>query len=94
MSKQDTYVAKMKLQLDELNLKMKAIEIKAKEAKDDAGDVYMRQMAKLRADSDTARLKLEELRGASEDSWHKMVGEMEKMREAFVHAFHDFKSRV
>ena len=94
MSKQDTYIAKMKLQLDELNLKMTTLEVKAKEAKDDAREAYEKEMAKLRADSKAAGAKLAEMKAAGEDAWDKMVGEMENLRAAFVKSFHYFKSQV
>ena len=45
MSKRDAYVAKMKLQLDELNAKMAELEAKAKEAKEDARDKYNEELA-------------------------------------------------
>lgn len=51
-------------------------------------------MAKLRQQSDLAVAKLEELKAAGEDSWEKMVAEMEKIRDAFIHSFSYFKSQV
>ena len=50
--------------------------------------------AKLRQQSDLAVAKLEELKTAGEDSWEKMVAEMEKIRDAFVHSFSYFKSQI
>ena len=94
MTKRDDYIAKMKTQLDELNAKMTQVETKAKEAKDDARAKYKEEMAKLRHQSKIASGKLEELRIASEDTWETMVAEMEKMRDAFTHSFHYFKSQV
>lgn len=46
MNNKDTYIAKMKLQLDELDAKMDALEIKAKDAKDAAHEKYVEEMAK------------------------------------------------
>ena len=37
--------------------------------------------------------KLDELKSASEDKWDALVAEMDKIRDAFVHSFHYFKSR-
>ena len=51
-------------------------------------------MAKLQKQSDLAKAKLEEMQTASEDAWDTMVAEMEKVRDAFVHSFHYFKSQV
>ena len=94
MSKQDVYVAKMKLQLDELNVKMKELEAKAKDAKADAKARYDEEMAKLRHQSELAGTKLDELTAAAEGSWHKMVADMVKLRTAFTSSFHYFKSQV
>ena len=51
-------------------------------------------MIKLRADSRAAVTQLDEIKAAGEDTWHKMVTEMEKMRDAFRHSFNYFKSQV
>lgn len=94
MTSKDTYIEKMKLQLDELDLKMKSVEAKAKEAKEDARDKYQEEMGKLRHQSDLAMVKLGELKSASEDRWEAMVAEMEKIRDAFTHSFSYFKSQL
>ncbi len=91
MSKKDSYIAKMKLQLDELEAKMNRVEAKAKE---DALDKYQEEIGKLRKQSKLAVAKLEELKAASEETWESMVTEMEKVRDAFVHSFHYFKSQL
>jgi len=94
MSKRDEYVAKMKLQLDELNAKMDELEAKAKEAKEDARDKYEEEMGKLRHQSQLAVAKLEELKSSGEEKWEAMVAEMEKIRDAFTHSFNYFKSQL
>jgi chromosome segregation ATPase len=94
MSKRDEYVAKMKLQLDELNAKMDELEAKAKEAKEDARDKYKEEMGKLRHQSKLAVAKLDELKASGEDKWETMVAEMEKIRDAFTHSFNYFKSQL
>ena len=94
MSKRDEYTAKMKLQLEELNAKMDLLEAKAKEARDEAREKYKAEMAKLRHQSALAQAKLLEFTAAGEDSWEKMVAEMDKVREAFVHSFSYFKSQI
>jgi predicted nucleic acid-binding Zn-ribbon protein len=94
MSKRDIYVAKMKLQLDELNLKLGELEVKAREARHDAKDQYEAEMDKLREQSKLAGSKLDEMKSAAEDSWHKLVADMEKLRNAFTSSFHYFKSQV
>jgi predicted nucleic acid-binding Zn-ribbon protein len=94
MSKRDEYVAKMKLQLDELNAKMDELEAKAKEAKAEARDKYNEEMGKLRDQSKLAVAKLEELKASGEDKWEAMVAEMEKIRDAFTHSYNYFKSQL
>lgn len=93
-AKRDEYVAKMKLQLDELNAKMDKLEAKASEAREDARAKYKEEMSKLRQQSKLAKGKLDELKAAGEDSWDVMVAEMEKLRDAFKHSFNYFKSQL
>lgn len=94
MTKKNVYIEKMKQQLDELNANMGKLEASATEAKADARTKYKEEMEKLRHQSKLATEKLESLVAASEDSWENMKDEMEKMRDAFVHSFHYFKSQV
>ena len=94
MTKKNVYIEKMKLQLDELNANMGKLEASATEAKEEAKAKYKEEMGKLRHQSKLATEKLESLVTASEDSWENMMDEMEKMRDAFVHSFHYFKSQV
>jgi predicted nucleic acid-binding Zn-ribbon protein len=94
MSTRDAYVAKMKLQLDELNAKMDDLEIKAKVAKAEALDKYKEEMAKLHAESRLAVAKLDELKASGEDRWEALVADMEKTRDAFIHSFRYFKSQL
>ena len=93
-TKRDEYTAKMKAQLDELNSNIDALQAKAHEAKEDAREKYHAEVAKLRKQSAVAVAKLEELKLASEDSWHKMVAEMEKVRDAIKHSYNYFKSQL
>lgn len=94
MTKRDVYIAKMKLQLDELNVSMGKLEVYAIEAKEDAREKYKEEMVKLRYQSDLALGKLDDLKSTSEEAWESMVTEMEKVRDAFTHSFRDFKSRL
>ncbi|SBT04141.1 conserved hypothetical protein [Candidatus Accumulibacter aalborgensis] len=93
-TRRDEYIEKMKLQLDDVNAKMSALEAKAQEAKAGAHEKYQAEMAKLREQSQLAIAKLDELRAAGEDSWETMVAEMEKLRDAFIRSFHYFKSQI
>ena len=94
MSKKNAYIEKMKLQLDELNAKMNKVDAMAKDAKEEARDKYQQEMALLRKQSKIAVAKLDEMKTASEETWEAMTAEMEKVRDAFIHSFHYFKSQL
>lgn len=94
MSTRNAYITKMKHQLDELNANMGKLEASATEARQEAQAKYKEEMGKLRHQSKLATEKLESLVTASEDSWGNMMGEMEKIRDAFAHSFHYFKSQI
>ena len=87
MSKRDTYIGKMELQLDKLNTKMNELATNAQEAKEDARNKYKEEMTKLRHQSKVAVAKLDELKSASEDSWETLITDMEEMHDAFTHSF-------
>jgi len=94
MTKQSIYIEKMKTQLDELNANMNTLDAKAEEAREDARDMYREEMRKLRHQSKLAVAKLDDMKTATEETWETMVSEMEKVRDAFTHSFHYFKSQV
>jgi predicted nucleic acid-binding Zn-ribbon protein len=94
MTTRDIYITKMKLQLDELNLQMGKLEARAQEAREDVRDKYQAEMSKLHAQSELAKAKLADMQASSESAWDKMVAEMDKVRDAFVHSFSYFKSQV
>ncbi len=92
MSHREEYIAKMKSQLDALNLSMAEFEAKAYVARKDAESSYEEGLAKLMLESKLALDKLDELKSSGADTWDKLVLETEKVRDAFVHSFHYFKS--
>lgn len=93
MTQRDTYIAKMKLQLDELNAKMTELETKAREARTEAREKYQAEMSKLHQQSKDASAKLDQMVAAGEDTWDSLVAEMEKVRDAFTSSFNYFKSK-
>jgi len=94
MSHRDEYIAKMKLQIDELNASVNKLELDAHAAKKGAQAKYNEEIGKLRVQSQLAIDKLDELIAAGESSWESMVLETEKVRDAFVRSFHYFKSQL
>lgn len=94
MKTRETYIARMKLQLDDLDAQMNALDEKAQHAKEMAHDKYVEEMAKLRLQSKAAKSKFDDMMATSEDKWEGMVADMEKVRDAFTHSFHYFKSQL
>lgn len=94
MTKRDEYIQKMKSQLDALNAKMSDVETQAKDAKAEARSMYREEMSRLRLQSKAAAAKLDDLKAAGEDRWEALVAEMDKLRDAFTHSFHYFKSQI
>ena len=94
MTPKNEYIGKMKLQLDELEVKMNEVEARAHQASEDARARYQSDLAGLRRQSKLAMSKLEALKATSEDTWESMVAEMEKVSAAFVHSFSYFKSQL
>jgi len=93
-TKREQYTAEMKTRLDELNQSIDALEAKANDAKHDVKEMYKAELKKVRHQSKVTMEKFDEMKLAGEDSWDKMVTEMEKLKGAFVHSFHYFKSQV
>lgn len=93
-TKREQYTAEMKTKLDELNKKIDALESKASDAKHDAKEVYKAELKKIRHQYKVAMEKFDEMKVSGEDSWDKMVAEMEKLQGAFVHSFNYFKSQA
>lgn len=84
----------MKTGLDGMNAKMDVLGARVKDARDDAQDKYREEMKNLRHQSKMAVAKLDELKAAGEDSWDRVIKEMEKTRDAFTHSFHYLKSQL
>lgn len=94
MLNRESYIAKLKLQLDELDATLDTLEAKAAQAKVGAREKYQAEMSKLRQQSAATQQKFEELKGAGEEKWDAAVAEMEKVRDALVHSYNYFKSQL
>ena len=94
MTQRDIYIAKLKVQLEELNTAIEGWETKAHEARTEARQAYREELNKLQDQSKAASSKLDDLKTTSAESWDKMVAEMEKVRDAFSHSFKYFKSQL
>jgi len=94
MSARDEYIAKMKAELDSLNAKMKELEQSAVEATAQAKVKFAEEMESLKTQSAEAREKFEALRDEGIKNWESMISDMDKVRDAFVHSVHYFKSQL
>jgi Ribonuclease G/E len=89
----EDYTAKVKLQLDELNASVDGLEARMHEAKAELRASYRSELARLRYQSDMVSTQLAEIKTSGEASWEKMVRDMDKLRDAFVHSLNYFKSQ-
>ena len=94
MTARETYVENIKRELDGLNDQLNSFETKVTHARQDARERYAAELAKLRAHSQDASVKWEALQTSGEASWHQWVSDMDRTRDAFIHAFQDFKARL
>jgi hypothetical protein len=90
----DEYTAKMHIELDALNAKMNALEASAHEVQADVREQYHRELAKLHQQSLLASAKLESIKKSGEDTWDKMVLDMNNVRNALLKSFDYFKSQL
>lgn len=89
----EDYAAKVKLQLDELNASIDALEERGHKAKAEASASYHAELARLRQQSELVSTQLAQLLISGEASWDTLVQEMDKVRDAFMHALKDFESQ-
>lgn len=94
MTPRDQYVARMKLQLDELNRELAQLVERGYAAKDEVQMRFEIKVAGLRADSNAARAQLDQVRTAGEDGWPMLVSEMERRRDTLRHSSCDFSSQL
>ena len=94
MLNRETYIAKLKVQLDELDTTLDTLEAKAAQAKAGAREKYETEMRKLRQQSSATQKKFEELKGTGENKWDAAVAEMDKVRDALIHSYNYFKSQL
>jgi hypothetical protein len=92
MSPKETYIGLMKQQLDELNARMYELEANAKEISEDVRNKYKSELRKLRQQSQMTTDMFAELKIASEDMWESKVADAERLRDAFIHSLHYFKT--
>lgn len=94
MQSRTVYIEKIKHELDELNVKLTELEFSAASIEDETRERYHAEIEKVKIQSNLAKEKMTKLRESSEESWHAMVADIDKIRDAFVNSFHYFKSQI
>ncbi|MEO7852983.1 MAG: hypothetical protein ABIR94_12125 [Rubrivivax sp.] len=77
------YIARMKLELDRLNVRMNVLQAGASEAKAESHQKYNSEMSKLRHQSRLVLANLDEISTAGEEGWNERVAEVERLCGAF-----------
>lgn len=72
MTTRHEYIEKLKVKLDEWDADIDELEIKAQKAKADVKFEFEDQLIALRRKRDDARVKLGEIKGASEGAWEDL----------------------
>ncbi|MCE4557873.1 hypothetical protein [Pelomonas cellulosilytica] len=94
MSERNNYIDNMKLELDTLNDQLGSLEARVMHVRQEARQQYEGELARLRTQSREALAKWESLQGSTEATWHQAVPDMDRLRNAFFHAFHLLKARM
>lgn len=92
MTTRETCVENVKLELDERNDQLHSFEAKVTRARQDARQRYVTDLARPRAPSRVTQAKWQEQQASIEVAWHQHVTGMDHVREAFIHAFHEFSA--
>lgn len=87
------FIEKVKAQLNELEAQMDKLMTKSKIAKDQAAVDYKKMMLKLQDKKTAMENKLNELKGAGEDSWQGLKTGVEKAYLEVKKAYEDLKMR-
>ena len=74
MTTRHEYIEKFKNKLDECDADIDVLEVKARETTDELKVELVDQLASLRVRRDIAKLKLAEIKDASEEAWEDIKG--------------------
>ena len=92
MSKRHEYIEKFKNKLDEWDADIDALEVKARETTDELKVEIVDQLASLRVKRDIAKLKLAEIKDASEEAWEDIKGGADEAWNSFKQAIDKARS--
>lgn len=88
----EEYCAKVKIQIDALNAKVDALEVRLQEANEDIRSDCRAELDQLRQQSERMSTQLAQIKTNGEASWVKLVQDMDEVRDAFMQSLNDFKS--
>ena len=88
------YIDAMRRQLDEMSFALDKLENMEHETKSNARFMYMAGMGKLHEQQRLVIDRFDEVKDAGENSWCDLVVGMDKVRDAFMHSYHYFKSQL
>ena len=94
MSTRDEYIEKLKAELDDLNARLKEFEAGAKAVGAQAKANLEEEYERLKAQSADAREKFQNFREEGLKNWESIVEDLDRVRDAFVHSVHYFKSQL
>ncbi|MFA6178936.1 MAG: sll1863 family stress response protein [Methylophilaceae bacterium] len=93
MSLKDTYIEKLKVQLDEWSADIDVLEAKAKQADAALKSKYHEKIEELKYQKALAQGRISELQGAAEEAWEEIKNGGEVVWATIKQTFSDAKSK-
>lgn len=93
MSLKDTYIEKLKVQLDEWSADIDVLEAKAKQADAALKSKYHEKIEELKYQQTLAQGRISELQGAAEEAWEEIKNGGEIVWATIKQTFSDAKSK-
>lgn len=93
MSLKDTYIEKLKVQLDEWSADIDVLEAKAKQADAALKSKYHEKIEELKYQKALAQGRISELQGAAEEAWEEIKNGGEVVWATIKQTFLDAKSK-
>lgn len=94
MSLREEYIAKLKLHIDEMEVNLALLEVKARAVEASLREKYEVELTHLRFQSQLAMQKFDELKASSAEAWDDLVVEADKIKAAAIRSVHYFRSQL
>jgi chromosome segregation ATPase len=92
-TKRDAYVEKLQGNIAKWNGELDEIEVKAKQAKDDAKAEFNKQIEEIKAKRQALEAKMTELKSSSEEAWEDVKKGVDIARQVLGQAINSAKER-